>query len=141
MKQSDVVKDILGGGIFYLTTVNDGKPKARPYGFLMEYNGKICFTTNKNKPTYAQLLANPYVEICGMKDNMGWIRLSGRAVNITSDDSRNAALNAMPALAQNYAVYGGDFDVFGLEEAVADYYSFGGKNGVQRKSYPLEKEN
>lgn len=140
MKQSEVVKDILECGVFYLTTVDDGKPKACPYGFLMEYEGKICFTTNKNKPTYAQLLSNPYVEICGMKGNMSWIRLSGKAVNMTSDSSRKAALNAMPALAQNYAVYGGDFDVFGLEEAAADYYSFGGENGIQKESYPLGKE-
>lgn len=140
MKKSDVVKGILESGVFYLTTVDDGKPKVRPYGFLMEYNGKICFTTNKNKPTYSQLISNPYVEICAMQSNMSWIRLSGKAVNITSDDSRKSALEAMPALAQNYAVYGGDFDVFGLDEAVADYYSFGGESGIRKTSYSLDKE-
>lgn len=80
MKGSDVVRDILQSGVFYLTTVEKGKPKVRPYGFLMEYNGKICFTTNKNKPTYSQLLSTPYVEICTMHGNMSWIRLSGKAV-------------------------------------------------------------
>lgn len=46
----------------------------------------------------------------------------------------------MPALAQNYAVYGGDFEVFGLEEATADYYSFGGETGIIKESHFLDGE-
>lgn len=129
MNRQEVLKSFKNAGTYYLATVDeDNRPKARPYGFLMDYNGKLCFTRNENKPTYRQLMSNPYVELVAMTSGFGWLRVSGKAVKITSGESCKQALAEMPMLAQNYAVYGGTFDVFALEEAVADYYTFG-KNG------------
>lgn len=138
MNRADVVKCIKESNVFYLTTVDDGKPRVRPYGFIMDYDGRICFTTNKNKPTYQQIIANPYVEICAMQNGYNWIRLNGKAVKMTSADSKNAALSEMPMLAENYAIYGGDFEVFGLEAAVVDYYSFGSTGEIIKESCQLD---
>lgn len=134
MNRKEIISALLGAGTFYLSTVDGGRPKVRPYGFIMEYEGKLCFTTNKHKPTYAQLMANPYVEICAMTSPFTWLRLSGRAVKITTGAARAAALDAMPALGQNYAVYGGDFDVFALEDAIADSYGFSRTGEIEKQS-------
>lgn len=133
------MKNFRNAGTYYLTTVDsDNRPKARPYGFLMDYKGKLCFTTNENKPTYRQLMGNPYVELVAMTSGFGWLRVSGKAVKVTSEESCKQALSEMPMLAQNYAVYGGNFDVFALTEAVADYYTFGKKGEIIKQSEKLD---
>lgn len=137
MNRQEVLAALRSAGTFYLATAeiteHGAQPRVRPYGFVMEYEGRLCFATNEHKPTYAQLEANPYVELCAMTSRFAWLRVSGRAVKITSEASRNAALAAMPALRQNYAVYGGDFDVFALEDAVADSFGFG-QSGIEKTS-------
>lgn len=139
MNRADVLKNLRNAGTFYLTTVDEEhKPKARPYGFLMDYNGKLCFTTNENKPTYKQLMGTPYVELVAMTSQFGWLRVSGRAVKVTTEDACSRALSEMPMLVQNYAVYGGKFDVFALEEAVADYYTFNEKGEIIKQSEHLD---
>lgn len=138
MNRTEVLEALQKAGTFYLTTVDpDNKPKARPYGFLMDYQGKLCFTTNENKPTYTQLMNNPYVEIVAMTSPMSWIRLRGKAVKVTSEDACSTALSIMPMLANNYAIYGGTFDVFALEEAIADVYSFGADGQIVKETNKL----
>lgn len=138
MPRQEVLTAFKKSGTYYLATVDeDHKPKSRPYGFLMDYNGKLCFTTNENKPTYKQLMGNPYVELVAMTSQFGWLRVSGRAVKVTTKESCSRALSEMPMLARNYAVYGGKFDVFALEEAVADYYTFNEKGEIIKQSSDL----
>jgi len=139
MSKEEVILALRKAGVFYLATVDaDNRPKARPYGFIMDYNGNLCFTTNENKPTYKQLMDNPYVEIVAMTSQFGWLRIRGKAVKVTTEQSRQHALKEMPMLAQNYAVYGGEFDVFALEEAVADYYAFSERGEIMKQSENLD---
>lgn len=116
-------------GTFYLSTIDNTPtgpaPRTRPYGFVMELDGKLVFTTHRSKPTFAQLMANPNVELCAMDSPMTWLRYHGRAHFITSDEARAACLAANPMLAGNYASLGGDFEVFCLEDGEGDYYSLG----------------
>jgi uncharacterized pyridoxamine 5'-phosphate oxidase family protein len=65
---------------FYLATVEGDKPKVRPFGFVMEFEGKLYFATNESKPSFRQLTANPNIEISATNANNEWLRLSGEAV-------------------------------------------------------------
>ena len=70
----------------YMATVGlDGKPKVRPVQFMVEYDGKLWFCTNSKKSMYAELVKNPWIDLCGSKllENeiqTTWIRLSAEAV-------------------------------------------------------------
>lgn len=61
-----------------LATVEEGKPKARPFGFMLEEGGKLYFCTAKTKEVYQQIKANPYVEFTSTSPEFAWIRLSGQ---------------------------------------------------------------
>jgi uncharacterized pyridoxamine 5'-phosphate oxidase family protein len=65
---------------FYLATLDGDKPRVRPFGFVMEFEGKLYFATNESKPSFRQLTANPSVEISATNANNEWLRLSGKAV-------------------------------------------------------------
>ena len=49
--------------VFYFATVDGDKPRVRPLGFVMNYEGKLYFGIGKHKASYKQLQANPNVEI------------------------------------------------------------------------------
>ena len=133
MQMNEILKVLREAGTFYLATAEDGMPKVRPHGFIMEYQGKLCFSTGNQKPTFRQLMADPNVEICAMSGGMGWIRLHGRARRITDKESRAAALAEMPALTDNYRDPDRYMELFCLEDAAADIYSFG-PTGIETRT-------
>lgn len=62
-------------------TVENGKPRLRPWGFLMAEAGKIYFSTGKGKNVHRQMLANPHVAfMTANQDFEKWLRISGEAV-------------------------------------------------------------
>lgn len=63
----------------FLATVDNGKPRVRPFQFMLEEGGKLYFCTNNTKEVFKQLQANPLVEFCSSTPNFAWIRLSGEA--------------------------------------------------------------
>lgn len=115
-------------GVFFVSTVDENQPKVRPFSFVMEYNGKICFGTSNKKPVYAQLTANPNIEISATTKDFRWIRLSGKAVFCTTKDTKSKALDTMPMLKHMYSVDDDIFEIFYLENAVATFCSMNGDN-------------
>ncbi|MEL7657780.1 MAG: pyridoxamine 5'-phosphate oxidase family protein, partial [Bacillota bacterium] len=65
-------------GVFFLSTMEGDQPRVRPFGFVMEHDGKLCYCTSNQKPVYAQLMANPKAEISGSTKDARWIRISGK---------------------------------------------------------------
>ena len=65
---------------FYYATVEDGKPRVRPFGFCMEFEGKLYFGMGKHKKSFKQTIENPNIEICACNAEKQWIRISGKAV-------------------------------------------------------------
>lgn len=63
----------------YLATVEDGKPKVRPFQFMLEDQDKLYFCTANTKAVYRQLKANPSFEFSSASPKFAWIRLSGEA--------------------------------------------------------------
>ena len=99
----EVLRFLKDNSTFYLATTEGSTPKVRPFGFVMEYDGRLCFCTNNQKDVYRQLTANPEFEICVASNTGEWLRLKGRAVFITNRESKKAALDVMPSLRRMYA--------------------------------------
>jgi uncharacterized pyridoxamine 5'-phosphate oxidase family protein len=125
MSLSRVVDLIHEAGVFHIATIDGDSPRARPFGFIMEFEGRLYFTTNNQKNFYRQLEKNPSVEISDMLGQDRWIRLSGEAVF----DGNAAAKKRAFELYENFKVMYQSpdnpiFEVFYLEEASATLYSF-----------------
>ena len=112
--------------VYYLATTDGEKPHVRPLGFVMEYDGKLTFCTNNKKEMYKQMISNPYVEISCF-DGEDTLRISGKAVFVTSDDSQEKALELVPRLKGMYSVGDGIYEIFSLDEVAAAFYTRSGE--------------
>ncbi|MBC2578884.1 pyridoxamine 5'-phosphate oxidase family protein [Clostridium sp. DJ247] len=115
-------------GVFFVSTVDGEQPRVRPFSFVMEYEDKLCFATNNKKPFYAQLMTNPNIEISAATKDGRWLRMSGKAVFCTKKEAKSQALDIMPALKHMYSVEDEIFEIFYLENALANFYSMNGDN-------------
>lgn len=113
---NEVLKFLRDNPVFYLATVDGNLPKVRPFGFVMEYEGKLYFCTNNQKNVYKQLKANPHMEISTASKTGEWIRLCGKAVFNTTKQTKQAALETMPALSKMYSVDDSVFELFYIED-------------------------
>lgn len=107
-------------GVFFLATTDKDQPKLRPLGAHFEIDGKVLFGVGDFKEVYAQMQANPLVEIAACKPNAEWLRYTGRAVFETDPKYAAAALDAMPDLKKIYNDENGHkLMMFHLEDAKA----------------------
>ncbi|WP_434302816.1 pyridoxamine 5'-phosphate oxidase family protein [Clostridium botulinum] len=88
--------------VFYFATVEGDKPKVRPFGFSMEFDGKLYFGIGKHKKSFQQILVNPNVEICTCSPKGEWMRISGKVVVDDRVEALDAAFTAMPKLKNMY---------------------------------------
>lgn len=122
---NEIIKLIAEAKTFYIATIDGNKPRVRPFGFIMEHEGKIYFsTTNKNK-LFNQLASNPYCEICTVSSDGKWIRLSGKAIFDPRVEVKAKVFEVMPELKNMYkSADNPNFEAFYLDEAEATIYSF-----------------
>lgn len=86
-------------GVQFMATIGlDGNPKVRPMQYMVMEDGKLWFCTNSRKEIYAELQANPSLELCGCKleqDEIqtAWIRFSAEAVFEERQDIRDAIID------------------------------------------------
>lgn len=106
-------------GVYFLATTEGDQPRVRPIGFVMDYNGKLAFCTGNTKAMYKQLVTNPKVEICAYDGRGNNLRINGKAVFATSEETQKKALEVMPELSGMYKVGDGVFEIFYLDEAKA----------------------
>jgi uncharacterized pyridoxamine 5'-phosphate oxidase family protein len=111
-------------GVFHIATVDGDHARVRPFGFVMEFEGKLYFTTGNRKPVYRQLKENPNAEICGMLPDNRWVRLEGRAVFDGSTPAKKKAFELFPDFKHLYNTpENPEFEVFYLENPSATLYS------------------
>lgn len=115
-------------GVYYLATIDGDQPHVRPLGFVMDHDGKLTFCTSNRKNMCKQLLANPKVELCCYDGAGNTLRICGKAVFATSEETQQKALDVMPALGNMYAVGDGKFELFYLDEAKAVCSNMSGKS-------------
>jgi uncharacterized pyridoxamine 5'-phosphate oxidase family protein len=125
----EVIDFLTKSQIYYLATVGlDGKPKVRPFGFVMEDGGKIYFCTSNNKNVYKEMKKQPWVEFSACGENFAWIRLNGKAVFSKELSLKNKVLELSPLVKSIYKTPENPiFEIFYLAEATATFYDFSGK--------------
>lgn len=122
---NEIIQFLNDCGTFFLATEEGGQPRVRPLGFVMDYNGKLAFCTNNQKPMFKQMKANPRVELSACK-GPDWVRIAGKVSFITDEASQKKALEVMPDLAGMYAVGDGKFEIFAFEGGTATFASMKG---------------
>lgn len=63
-----VVNELKKLKVFYIATVDENKPKVRPFSSVTEFEENAYICCGKQKEVYKQISKNPYIEICGMYD-------------------------------------------------------------------------
>lgn len=124
----EVLKFLTDNPTFYIATVDGDKPRVRPFGFVMEYEGKLHFCTNNQKNVYRQLKANPYFEVCTASPDGKWMRLTGKAVFNSTHAAKAKALEVMPSLKKMYSADDSIFEVFYVEDGEAVFCSMKGES-------------
>ena len=96
------VRDFLKeAGVYYLATVDNNKPKVRPFGTIEIFEDKLYIQTGKKKDVYKQIEKNNKVEICAFKDGK-WIRISGTLVADDRVEAKKDMLDKNPSLRAMY---------------------------------------
>ena len=111
-------------GTYYLATVEDGKPRVRPFGTIDIYNGKLTIQTGMVKNVAKQMLKNPNIEICACNKDK-WIRIEAVVEVDESEEATDHILERYPYLRNMYRPGDGNTCVFVLKSGVATINSFG----------------
>jgi len=125
---NEVIKMLNENPVQYLSTIGlDGKPKVRPFQFMLERNGKLYFCTSNQKDIYSQLKECPYVEISISNPKFEWIRLSGKAAFSNDIDVKKAIVEHSAIVKSVYQTAENPiFEIFYLEDVKAAIADFSG---------------
>jgi len=110
-------------GVYYLATIDDNKPKVRPFGTIDMYNGKLYIQTGKVKDVANQMKTNSNVELSGMYEDK-WIRVSAQVVLDESIEAQKHMLDSYPSLQGMYKAGDGNTEVYYLKNVTAQICSF-----------------
>ena len=146
MEKTITIKDIANYldkvGIQFLATIGlDGKPKVRPMQYMVLDDGKLWFCTNSKKEIYAELQANPNIELCGCKlekEEMQtpWIRFSAETVFEERQDIRDAIIAKSSIVNELYRNMRNNpiFKVFYLKNIDGWMTNLGNVKGLERRT-------
>lgn len=109
--------------VFYLATVDNGKPRVRPFGALNIFEDKLYFQTGKSKNVSKQIEINPNVEICSFVDGR-WIRIEGKLIRDERREAKVSMLDSNPELKGMYSADDDNTEVLYFDKAKATIYSF-----------------
>jgi uncharacterized pyridoxamine 5'-phosphate oxidase family protein len=127
---NEVLDFLNKAGVYFLATAEGDQPHVRPIGFVMECEGKLAFCTSNDKAMCKQLVANPKVEIACYDGEGNTLRICGKAVFATSDDTQRRALEVMPALSGMYSVGDGVFEIYYIDGLKAICSNMSGESKV-----------
>ena len=88
-------------GVYYLATIDNNKPRVRPFGTAEIFEGRLYIQTGKNKNVYKQIESNNSVELCAFKDGK-WIRVSGNLIPDDRVEAKKYMLDQNPGLRRMY---------------------------------------
>ena len=108
---------------YYLATVDNDKPRVRPFGTVNVFEGKLYIQTGKNKDVYKQIEKNNNVEICAF-NNGKWIRVEGKLIPDDRTEAKKAMLDNYPELRGMYDENDDNTIVLYFDGGKATVYSF-----------------
>ncbi|MBP1761521.1 MAG: hypothetical protein H6Q64_1063 [Firmicutes bacterium] len=125
---NEVVKFLQENPVQYFATIGlDGKPKVRPFQFMLEEGGKLYFCTSNQKNVYTQINQCPFVEVCIASPAFAWIRLSGEVVFSQDMKVKQKIIETSELVRSIYNTADNPiFEVFYLENAKAEIADFSG---------------
>lgn len=110
-------------GTYYLATVEEDKPRVRPFGTIDIFDGNLTIQTGKVKDVSKQIHNNPNIEICAFSEG-AWLRLKAKAYEEENIEAQKHMLEAYPSLQKMYKVNDGNTEIFKLVECDASISSF-----------------
>ena len=110
-------------GTYYLATADGDQPRVRPFGTVMNYEGRLYIQTGKAKSVSKQLAVNPKAEICGFRDGV-WVRICGELINDDRIEVKKAMLEKYPDLRAMYDPEDANTQVLYIRNGEAVFSSF-----------------
>ena len=125
----DVIDFLKKSQIQYLATVGlDGKPKVRPFMFMLEEGGKLYFCTSNEKKVCNEIKKQQWIEFCASGENFSWLRLNGKAVFSDDIAIKEKILEGNPIVKSIYQTPDNPiFEAFYLDEATATIADLSGE--------------
>ncbi len=120
---NEVYEFLKKAGTFYIATIDEDKPRVRPFGVVNIFEDKLYVQTGKIKNVSKQIEKNNNVEICTFL-NGKWIRVSGKLIRDDRLDAKISMLEANPSLKSMYRADDDNTEVLYFEDATATIYSF-----------------
>ena len=108
---------------YYLATIDEGKPRVRPFGTILLDDGKLYIQTGRSKNVSKQIAANPFVEICACM-GASWLRIQAELVEDNNREVKVKMLDKMPSLKEMYSPDDDNTQMFYLKDATATFSSF-----------------
>ena len=91
-------------GCFYVLTINGDFPAGRPFGAVMEYEGKLFISTSDGNKVHKQLRNNGNIQILAKKeDTREWIRITGTATECNNVKMKQRMLEECPVLSKHFS--------------------------------------
>ncbi len=110
-------------GVFYLATIDENKPRVRPFGITNIFDNKLYVLTGKKKDVFKQIQKNNKVEICAFKDGK-WIRIEGKLIPDDRVEAKKDMLDKHPELRGMYSELDDNTIVLYFESGIATISSF-----------------
>jgi len=124
----EVAKFLKENSSGFLATIDSGKPKVRPFQFMLEENGKLYFCTNNTKEVFKQLQTNPFIEFSSSTPDFAWIRMSGE-IKFSNDLAIKAKIMEASALVKSIYKKPDNpiFEIFYIDHGAAVIADFSGQ--------------
>lgn len=119
-----IVEELKKVKVFYVATVDEDEPRVRPFSSVSEFEGHAYICSGRKKEVYKQLSNNPHVELCGMYEDGGWLRVKATVEEDNRIEAEQAVLDDPTGPSQLYKAGDGNFVVFKLTNIKALKYSF-----------------
>ena len=105
--------------VFYFLTTDGDQPRGRPFGFKLEYEGKLYFGCGTFKNVFKQLVASPKVEVLAMAGGQ-FMRYDGKAVVVKDEGLLAKVREASPQIMEMYDKNGWEMGLFYLADGHAE---------------------
>lgn len=125
---NEVIKFLKENPVQYFATIGlDGKPKVRPFQFMIEEDNKLFFCTSNQKDVYSEIENTSSVELCISNEKFEWMRLSGDVVFSDDLEIKNKVIESSPLVKSIYKTADNPtFEIFYLNNAKAVIADFSG---------------
>ena len=130
MSKVKEVVAFLHGKPFIVATIENDKPKQRPFGAIAEFENKIYISTAKTRKgetntraVYTQIMNNPNISICACGDNRKWVRVDGLLVKDDRQVAKQKMLDDNPILSKHFSSANDSaFEIFYIDNAIIELH-------------------